>query len=117
MELPVETSHWIRVHGKATVWTSLMRLVYRFEKRGNNWKISDMTALFEADKLASAVPGENLGVDPADLEGLRRSYRWLAYVRTQAGGTVSLDLLGTDRPEDVARVYQAAQGWLNGGHI
>lgn len=39
------------------------------------------------------------------------------FVRTQAGGTVSLDLLGTDRPEDVARVYQAAQEWLNGGHI
>ncbi len=34
-----------------------------------------MAALFEADKLAPAVPGENLGVDPADLEGLRRSYR------------------------------------------
>lgn len=75
MELSVETNHWIRIHGKAAVRTSLMRFVYRFERRGNNWKISDMAALFEADKLAPAVPGENLGVDPADLEGLRRSYR------------------------------------------
>ena len=117
VELPVETNHWVRVHGKEAVWTSLMRLVYRFEKRGNNWKISDMTSLFEADKLVPAVPGDDLGIDPADLTGLRRSYRWLAYVRTQAGGTVSQDLPGTDRPADVARVYDTAREWLNGGHV
>ena len=113
-ELPVETNHWIRVHGEEAVWTSLMRLVYRCEKRGGIWKISDMTSLFEADKLAPAVPGTDLRVNPADVRGFRRSYRWLAYVRLQAGGTVSQDLPGTDRETDVERVYGAARAWLDG---
>lgn len=117
MELPVETNHWILVHGKEAVWTSLMRLVYRCEKRGSARKISDMASLFEADKLAPAVPGDDLGIDAADLEGFRRSYRWLTYVRMQAGGTVSQDLPGTDRPADVARIYDAAEAWLDGKQL
>lgn len=117
VELPVETNHWILVHGKEAVWTSLMRLVYRCEKRGSVWKIGDMTSLFEADKLAPAAPGDDLGIDAANLEGFRRSYRWLTYVRMQAGGTVSQDLPGTDRPADATHVYDAAKVWLDGKRL
>lgn len=48
-----------------------------------------MTSLFEANKLAPAAQRTDLRVDPADVHSLRRSYRWLAYARLQAGGTVS----------------------------
>lgn len=115
VELPTESNHWIRVHGEEAVWTSCMRLVYRCEKRQGVWKISDMTSIFEMDKLAPVVPGTDLHIDPADLQGLRRSYRWLSYVRIQAGGTVRDDLLGIDRPEEVRKVYEQDEAWIAEG--
>ncbi len=71
-----------------------------------------MTSINEADELQPSVPGEDLGIDPNDVKDLRKSYRWLAYARTLAGGTISQDLLGTDRPDDVKKVYDAAAEWL-----
>lgn len=113
MELPTEANHWLHVNGEEAVWTSDMRLIYRCEKRDSVWKISDMSSVFEMDKLAPVVPGTDLHINPEDLKGLRRSYKWLSYVRIQAGGTVSSDLLGIDRPDEVRKVYDQNEAWIN----
>lgn len=115
VELPTEANHWLHVNGEEAVWTSDMRLIYRCEKRNGVWKIADMTSIFEMDKLAPVVPGTDLHVNPEDLKGLRRSYKWLSYVRIQAGGTVSNDLLGIDRPEEVQKVYDQDEAWIKEG--
>ena len=112
VELPTEANHWIRVNGEEAVWTSNMRLLYRCEKRNDVWKISDMTSVFEMDKLTPVIPGTDLHIDPDDLKGLRRSYKWLSYVRKQAGGTVSDDLLGIDRPAELQRIYDQEEAWI-----
>ena len=113
VELPTEANHWIHVNGEEAVWTSNMRLLYRCEKRNSVWKISDMTSVFEMDKLAPVVPGTDLHINPEDLKGLRRSYRWMSYIRKQAGGTVSNDLLGIDRPADLQKVYDRDEAWIH----
>ena len=113
VELPTEANHWIRVNGEAAVLTSNMRLLYRCEKRDEVWKISDMTAVFEMDKLAPVIPGTDLHIDSEDLKGLRRSYLWLSYVRKQSGGTISDDLIGIDRPEDSQKIYEIAKAWIH----
>lgn len=112
VEYPITTSRGVWIHGKEATLTSYMTLLYRCEKRNGTWGIADMTSINEADELQPSIPGEDLGIDPAEVKGFRKSYRWLAYARIQAGGTISQDLLGTDRPEEVKKVYEAAEEWL-----
>jgi hypothetical protein len=113
-ELYSTTTRWIPVNGVEAVLTSFMRLLYRAEERQGVWKISAMSAVNEGDTLEPAVPGTDLGVDPAALAGLRHSYRFLAYTRSLDGTAVSQDLLGVDRPDEVNAVYASAAQWLEG---
>ena len=113
VEYPSTTTRVVMVNGKEAVLTSYMRLIYRVEKRGGDWKIVAMTSVNEYDELSSAIPGQDLKIKSKDVEGLRPSYRWLAYTRKNAGGTVSDDELGTDRPDEVNKFYQQEYQWLN----
>ena len=113
-ELPTTGKHWIKVNGVEAIWTSYMRLIYRLEKRDGVWKIADMTSVFEKDTLEPVIAGTDLHINPQDLEGLRPSYKWLAYTRLKASGNVSDNMLGTDRPEDIAEIYNSAEKWLKG---
>lgn len=116
VEYPSTTTRGVMIHGQEAVLTSYMRLLYLVEKRGNDWKIVSMTSVNEYDELKPAIPNTDLQIDPKDLAGLRISYRWLAYSRKQAGGTVSNDEFGTDRPEAVEKLYQESWQWLNQAH-
>lgn len=113
VEYPTTTTRGVWIHGKEATLTSYMTLLYRCEKRHGTWGITDMTSINEADELQPSIPGEDLGIDASEVKNFRKSYRWLAYARIQAGGTISQDLLGSDRPEDVNKVYESAEVWLN----
>ena len=113
VEYPSTTIRSVKVNGVDAVLTSHMRLLYRVEKRGDVWKIIDMMSLNEADELQPVIAGTDLQIRAEDLEGLRISYRWLAYTRMKAGDTVSNDLPGVDRPDDVRKIYAEAEAWLN----
>ena len=89
-----------------------MKLLYKVEKRDGEWRILELATLFEGDELAPAIPGTDLHIDTRFALSLRQSYRWLAYSRIAAGGTESEDLPGTDRPEDVKKLYDEFHGWL-----
>ena len=114
VEYPSTTTRVVMVNGVEAVLTSYMRLIYRVEKRNNEWKITAMTSVNEYDELSPAIPGENLKIKVKDVEGLRPSYRWLAYTRLNAGGTVSNEELGTDRPDELNKFYEEEYQWLNG---
>ncbi len=113
VEYPSTTSRTVTVNGVEAVLTSYMRLLYRVEKREGVWKITDMFSLNEADELAPVIPGQDLKINPDDVKGLRVSCRWLAYTRRAAGAEFDDDLPGTDRPEDVKKLYDKAFAWLN----
>lgn len=115
VELPVEANHWITVNDENAVWTSYMKLLYRCEKRNGEWRISDLTSIFNNDKLAPVVPGTDLHINPADLKGLRPAYLWMSYIRKSDGSSVSQDLPGTDQPEKIDKIYQYDEKWLNEG--
>ena len=103
----------MKINGVDAVLTSYMRLLYRVEKREKVWKIVEMTSINEADELQPAISGTDLKINPEDVKNLRTSYRWLAYTRINAGDTISDDLLGVDRPDDVKKIYDEAETWLN----
>lgn len=113
VEYPTTTIRSVKVNGVDAVLTSYMRLLYRVEKRNGNWKIVDMISLNEADQLQPVIPGMDLKINPEDLEGLRISYRWLAYTRKFAGENVSNELPGTDKESDVKKIYDEEFEWLN----
>ena len=113
VELSSTTNHWQMINGVEAVIESYMRLIYRVEKRNNEWKIVDLTSIDEADKMQPAIPGQDLKVNPDDVAKLRRSYRFLAYGRKKAGGEISQDLMGTDRKADEDGLYQRTENWLH----
>ena len=113
VEYPSTTTRTVTVNGVEAVLTSYMRLLYRVEKRQEGWKIVGMFSLNEADELAPVIPGQDLKINPDDVKGLRVSCRWLAYSRRAAGAEFDDDLPGTDRPEDVKKVYDEAFAWLD----
>ena len=113
VEYPSTTTRVVMVNGVEAVLTSYMRLIYRVEKRSNEWKITAMTSVNEYDELSPAIPGQDLKIRVKDVEGLRPSYRWLAYTRQKAGGTVSNDELGTDLPNELNKFYDQEYQWLN----
>ncbi len=89
-----------------------MTLVYRVEKRGDVWKISDLTSINNADTLMPVIPGVDLNIDQELVAGLRVSYRWLAYTRIKTGGKIDNDGIGSDKPETVKPVYDKAEAWI-----
>lgn len=113
VELPTETHMRMMVHGVLTEIESYRRLIYRVEKRDQDWKIASMISINESDNLYPVIPGTSLKIDPKDLEELRPSYQFLSYVRKAAGGEISSDLLGTDRPKEVDKIYGEAQNWVD----
>ena len=112
-ELPSTTKHWVDLDGNVAIVDSFMHLIYRVERRAGEWKISDMTAIDEADTIVPEIPGTDLHIDAALAKQQRIAYRWLAYTRIKAGGEIGSDGIGTDRPETVAPVYAKAEAWLN----
>ena len=113
VEYPSTTTRVVIVNGTEAVLTSYMRLIYRVEKRGCEWKITAMTSVNEYDELSPAIPGQDLKIKAKEVENLRSSYRWLAYTRMKAGGTVNSDELGIDRPDELNKFYEQEYKWLN----
>ncbi len=113
VEYPSTTTRVVYVNDVEAILTSYMRLIYRVEKRNDEWKITSMTSVNEYDELSPAIPGQDLKIKSKDVENLRPSYRWLAYTRIKAGGTVSNDELGTDRSAELDKFYDQEFKWLN----
>jgi hypothetical protein len=112
VELPTMTRMRMVVNGVLAEIESFRRLIYYVERREGTWKIARMVSINETDNLRPVVPGTDLGIRADDLAGNRSSYQFLSYVRLAAGGSISDDLLGVDRPDGVAKVYADAEAWL-----
>ncbi|ANZ60107.1 hypothetical protein AYR62_01685 [Secundilactobacillus paracollinoides] len=112
VEVPTNTRMRMVINGVVGEIESFRRLIDYVENRNGEWKIARMISINESDNLRPVVPGTDLGITPDDLKDFRPSYQFLSYVRIAAGGSISQDLLGTDRPEDVAKLYGDAEAWL-----
>ena len=97
----------------AVVLTSFTRLQYRVLRRDGHWRLLGLDSIYERDALVSATPGDTVRIDAAPLSPFRRSYRLLSWHLTSRGHTVRADLLGDDRPDEVAAFYQREHRWLH----
>ncbi len=111
-ELPLAIEFRITIGDVEADLISYCRSQYRAQRSGGTWRIARITSIYERDTLTPSVPGTRLDVDPQELAGYRPSYRCLAWYQARLGIDLRSDLLGDDRPEAVARQYEAEAAWL-----
>lgn len=78
------------------------------------WKLISFEVLFERDIMKPVNPSERLPVDWSRLETLRQSYKFLAWIQQSRGVVVNPDLLGDDRPDELAAFHAGEDRWLAG---
>lgn len=113
-ELPLAIEFTIEVGGKPADLVSYCRSQYRAERTGDRWKLVGITSIYERDTITPSVPGDTLDLDAATFDGLRPSYRCLAWYFAEQGTPLPDDLLGDDRPDRAARHYDQEHRWLSG---
>lgn len=111
-ELPLAIEFRITVDGVEADLISYCRSQYRARRIDGSWGIARITSIYERDTLTPSVPGTQLDIDPQEFADYRSSYRCLAWYQGRLGIDLRSDLLGDDRPEAVARQYEAEAAWL-----
>jgi hypothetical protein len=91
--------------GRDRGWFDQMRAAYRPD------------SIYERATLTPAIPGQSIVVDPEEVAGLRPSYALVALDLKRQGFSIPTDLLGDDRPDEVAAFYQELNSWLVGSEV
>ena len=87
-----------------------------FEKRDGRWGMVLRQPIYEKDRVDPVDPAAVLALDQASLAAFPPGYRHLAYIQTQIGYTVKLDMPQLTGPE-VERLYARGKAWLAGGTL
>ncbi len=86
------------------------------EKRGERWGMVLRQPIYEKDRVDPIDPAARLELDQAALAKFPQGYRHLAYIQTQIGYMVKLDMPQLTGPE-VDRLYARGKVWLAGGPL
>jgi len=84
-----------------------------FEKRGGRWGLVLRQPIYEKDRMDPVDPAAKLSLDPQLLSKFPEGYRHLAYLQTQIGYKIKLDMPGLTGPE-VEALYMRGSAWLSG---
>jgi len=87
-----------------------------FEKRAGRWGLVLRQPIYEKDRLDPVDPAARLQLDPALLAKFPEGYRHLAYLQTQIGYKIKLDMPGLTGPA-VETLYARGEAWLNGAPL
>lgn len=112
-EMSVAVRLQIDVDGVAADLVSATRLNYRLERRDDRWRITLLDAAYEYATLTPSTPGQAIIISPEELAHYRPSYALLAWSIAREGRTASHDLLGDDRPQELAAFYEDTWAWLS----
>ncbi len=86
------------------------------EKRKGRWGIVLRQPIYERDRIAPVEPGATVRLDPELLVRFPEGYRHLAYLQTENGQTVKLDMPGVMGPE-LDALYRRGEAWLKGNKL
>jgi len=84
-----------------------------FEKRGGRWGLVLRQPIYEKDRMDPVDPAARLTLDPQLLVKFPEGYRHLAYLQSQIGYKIKLDMPGLTGPE-VEALYARLDAWLAG---
>lgn len=100
------------INGVEMILSAHGRFIFRAERREGVWRLYSFDCIYLRDELNPAIPGQSVSIDPAEVRGLRPSYRNLAWCLIQTGYEVDQDLPGEDRPETVKQILDEVHAWL-----
>ena len=86
------------------------------EKRNGRWGVVLRQPIYEKDRIDPIDPAARLEIDQARLAAFPQGYRHLAYIQTQIGYKVKLDMPQLTGPE-VEKLYARGKAWLAGGRL
>lgn len=92
------------------------RFVDFWERREGRWGLVLRQPIYEKDRADPVDPAARLALDQELLARFPEGYRHLAYVQTQIGYDVKVDMPGLIGPE-VEALYERCQSWLDGGPL
>lgn len=115
VESPAMIFSRTRLDGVEVDFHVFCRFFSRAVRVEGNWKLMSFEVLFERDVMKPINPSQTLPVDWSRLETLRPSYKFLAWIQQSRGIVVNPDLLGDDRPEELATFHEGEDRWLAGG--
>jgi hypothetical protein len=87
-----------------------------FEKRAGRWGLVLRQPIYEKDRLDPVDPAARLQLDAALLAKFPEGYRHLAYLQTQIGYKIKLNMPGLTGPE-VEALYARGEAWLTGAPL
>lgn len=87
-----------------------------WEKRAGRWGLVLRQPIYEKDRMDPVDPAARLQLDPALLAKFPEGYRHLAYLQTQIGYKIKLDMPGLTGPE-LEALYARGEAWLNGAPL
>jgi hypothetical protein len=93
--------------------TCLGRFVDALEKREGRWGIVLRQPVYELDRMTPVTPSRPPELDDELLQSFPEGYRYLAYLQTKVGFTVSKSLPGTRGPAIEALMARMGR-WLKG---
>jgi len=83
------------------------------EKRGGRWGFVLRQPIYEKDRMDPVDPAAKLSLDQKLLMSFQEGYRHLAYLQTQIGYKIKMDMPGLTGPE-VEALYVRGASWLAG---
>jgi hypothetical protein len=83
------------------------------EKRSGRWGFVLRQPIYEKDRMDPVDPAAKLSLDSQLLSKFPEGYRHLAYLQTQIGYKIKLDMPGLTGPE-VEALYAKGERWLAG---
>jgi len=84
-----------------------------FEKRAGRWGLLLRQPIYEKDRMDPVDPAAKLNLDQKLLATFPEGYRHLAYLQTQIGYKIEMDMPGLTGPE-VEALYARGAAWLAG---
>jgi hypothetical protein len=102
------------VHGVPVDVVCTGRFYDFLEKRNGKWGVVLRQPIYEKDRMDPIDPAAELSLDAALLAKFPEGYRHLAYLQTQIGYDVKVDMPGLKGPA-VQALYARGARWLTGG--
>ncbi|WP_332700614.1 nuclear transport factor 2 family protein [Devosia sp.] len=90
------------------------RFFSRAVREDGDWKLASFHVLFERDVMGPTLASDPLPIDRQLLDTMRPSYKFLTYIQRSRGIRVNQDLLGDDRPDQLAEFHAGEDRWLAG---
>jgi hypothetical protein len=92
-----------------------VRFVSRAVQTDDGWRLASFEGIYARDSLLPVNPKDTLPIDWDIVNSMRPSYRFIGFCQAYRGYKVSQDLLGDDRPDQLAEFYAAERRWVETG--